>query len=148
MLPIMWRQSWAGAPCWVVVVVVVVLGGHPGLLVTAPALAAGRALAGHRTVLMGVVTPSARAGPLGAAAERPRQGVVVVAQAVAGHPAAVAVGRALHAVGRVLDVEPGHGALHGAEGLVHVRARAVVEADVQMASRAAAVSLRDKLLAG
>lgn len=71
-----------------------------------------------------------------------------MAQAVAGHPAAVAVVGALHAVGHILDVEPGHGALHGAEGLVHVQAGPVVEARVGLASRAAGVSLADELLAG
>lgn len=70
-----------------------------------------------------------------------------MAQAVAGHPAAVAVGRPLHAVGRILDVEPGHKALHGAEGLVYVQVWAVVEVRVRI-SRAAGVSVIDEVLTG
>lgn len=70
-----------------------------------------------------------------------------MAQDVAGHPAAVSAGRPIHAVGRVLDVEPGHGAVHGAEGLVHI-AQAVTEAGVHLHSWAAAVSVIDELLAG
>lgn len=71
-----------------------------------------------------------------------------MAQAVAGHPAAVAVGRPLHAGWRIMDVETGHRALHGAEGLVYVQARAVGEVHVQMASLAAGVPVIDKVLAG
>lgn len=71
-----------------------------------------------------------------------------MAQAVAGHPAAVAVVQAVHAVGHIVDVEPGYRALHGAEGLVHVQAGPAVEAHAGLASRAAGVSLTDELLAG
>lgn len=62
-------------------------------------------------------------------------------EAVAGHPAAIAVGGALHTVGRLLDVEPGQGALHGAEGLVHIQAGPVVVASAGLAPRAARVPL-------
>lgn len=65
--------------------------------------------------------------------------------AVAGHSAAVAVGGALHTV---LDVEPGHGAIHGAEGLVLLRAGAEAEAGAGGAAGAAGVSVEDQELAG
>lgn len=45
-------------------------------------------------------------------------------------------------------MEPGHGALHGAEGLVHLRAGTVVQAGVGLAPRTAGVSLVEELLAG
>lgn len=64
-----------------------------------------------------------------------------MAEAVAGHPAAVAVGGALYTVGRLLDVEPGQGALHRAEGLVHIQAGPVVVASAGLAPRAARVPL-------
>lgn len=64
-----------------------------------------------------------------------------MAEAVAGHPAAVAVGGALYTVGRLLDVEPGQGALHGAEGLVHIQAGPVLVAGAGLAPRAASVPL-------
>lgn len=71
-----------------------------------------------------------------------------MAQAVACYTAAVALQWLLQAVGVVLDVEPGHGALHGAEGFVFVQARAVVQAGVRLASGAAGVPLTDGVLAG
>jgi len=70
-----------------------------------------------------------------------------MAQAVAGHAAAEAVLMTLQAEERILDVEPGHRALHGAKGLVHLRARAEVEACVGLASRATGVPVINELLA-
>lgn len=116
-LLVMWRQSWAGAPC----------------LVVAPALAVD-------CILMGDVSSSVRTEPLVVPAvgarEGLREGVLVMAQVAARHAATVAVRKALHAVANVLDIKPSHGALHGAEGLVYIGARAVVEAGVGLASRA------------
>lgn len=134
MVPVIRKQSRAGAPCWAV-------GGHPALWVTTPALGAHMVLAGHRAIRRRVVTSSTQTGPLVVPSIRPWEGAFVVAQAVAGHPAAVAVG------GPIVDVEPGH-AVQGAEGLVHIRARAVTEARVGLHSWAAGVSLKDELLAG
>lgn len=69
MFPVMWRQHRAGAPRWLVVVVMVVAdGGQPGLLVTTPALAAHGAVTGQRAVLMRVETYSIQAEMLVVAA--------------------------------------------------------------------------------
>ena len=71
-----------------------------------------------------------------------------MAQAVAGQAAAEAATGPLHTVGDIVHVEPEHGALHGAEGFVHIQAGPVVRARQGLTSQAAGVSVTDELLAG
>lgn len=56
MLLAMWRQSRAGTPCRVVVLVL----GAAGVALTTPALAARGALTRHRTILMMVLVASSK----------------------------------------------------------------------------------------
>lgn len=111
-------QRRAGAPDWLLVLLLVqllvLLGAHAARPLAVPALL---------TALWVVASSPPGAQLVAAAAVGAGEGgVVVMAQAAAGHPAAAAVGLQLSAAARVLDVQPGQGALQGAEGLVHVRA--------------------------